>query len=241
MVRRMNPKKRELVNKAVNLLVKEIGSFDAQAAKNLREKITHKAEAPVYFMVMPQMKHLKTQVVNLPKIGKVLLKTEGETMTIYQGKKPLFHVISIGEKGFFTRQKNRYAITLKGIEVLTHELSHVSRPHFNENRVLKELEADIFTLRVLKRLGATERMKAYIESRPIRAIAEKYAIEARKRKIEEERIRALERHRRMWAVREPGAFSFIKRMFGGKEKAPEYKLRMKRTKARASKTKKYAG
>lgn len=180
----MPAEKAMFVNRTAGLLVDLISKVDGRVGETLQNRMRPGAAFPVYIRMLPKAMYVKSGVYSHPAGGKVLVRTEGLTTTVSangpHGNVPLFQVITIGENHLLTRTAKGYAVKLGGIETLAHELRHVSRIRpgavMNEltarQRLLEELEADVFTLKMLRALGAKQRMAAYVEGRPIRALAE---------------------------------------------------------------------
>ena len=156
-------RKQKLINETLKFLLAEIEQVDSRTAKALRQKINGRG-TPVYFKILPKQNVINSKV----KMGQ-RFETKGLTTTIYdaQTKKPIAHVITIPEEQFFTRQGNRLAVRKQGIVTLLHELKHLSRAGFEGPKIMEELEADLFTIKMLKALRMEKERKEYVESRPL--------------------------------------------------------------------------
>ena len=105
------------------------------------------------------------------------MQTKGLTTTIYhpETKQPLAHIITLPEEEFFAVKNGKYAVKKQGIVTLLHELKHLSRANFKHDKIMEELEADLFTVKMLKKLRLEKERKQYIESRPLfKKVIEKY-------------------------------------------------------------------
>jgi len=159
----MPNKKQKLINETLKYLLSEIEKVEPNTAKLLRQKINGK-KVPVYFKVLPKQKTIKTSTYKGTK-----MQTKGLTTTIYypENNKPLAHIITLPEKEFFSKRNGRIAIKKNGIVTLLHELKHLSRANFQGPRIMEELEADLFTVKMLKQLQFEKERREYIESRPL--------------------------------------------------------------------------
>lgn len=176
----VSPEKQIIVNKLLPLLIREIGFIDSEIATNLRKKISGKT-TPLYLQVT-KGRALKTGMYNTPQ-GKVYTETSGLTTSVYspRSKNPIYQIISIPEDTFFIRTNHGYKINRKGLITLTHELGHVARP--NLGRLRGELESDMLTTRVLKKLGMEREARRYIESRPTAQMLERRMIQAARKRM----------------------------------------------------------
>ncbi len=192
----MPEKKRKLVDVTIRFLLKRISEVDPRAAKELKAKISHRAGVPVFFRVIPKTTAIKQGWVNTPK-GRFLVKTKGMTTTVFDAsKKPLMYVITIGEDQFFVKSRKALAVRKKGLATLLHELGHLSRAHKPLPRLEEEMAADAFTIAMLRKLGLEKEARVYVESRPtakalLRMLEEKRRKEMEKRRIAEEKAKAL--------------------------------------------------
>ena len=181
--------KQKIINETLKFLLSEIEEEEPRTAKLLKQKINNK-QVPVYFKLLPKQRAINSKIYEGQK-----LETKGLTTTIYNPKtrQPVAHIITIPERQFFELHNGKIFVKKQGIVTLLHELKHLSRANFKGPRIMEELEADLFTVKMLKKLRMENERQEYIKSRPVfkrvleaaRARKEK-AVRARILKAEEE-------------------------------------------------------
>ncbi len=179
----MPSKKQKIINETLKFLLNEIEQVEPHTAQLLREKINSKQ---VSFKILPKQK-----AINSKEFGDYKMETKGLTTTFYypQTGEVVRHVITLPEEQFFAIHNGKIAVKKQGIVTLLHELKHLSRAGFEGPTLLEELEADLFTVKMLKKLRLKKEEQEYMGSRPVfKKLINKY----KERKAREIKARILE-------------------------------------------------